>query len=146
MNALTLFWVTDSISERSTGAPPSGPNAVIEPPIYEMSSERFCHHKDTGTAIDEVVFTNHRQSRNSWSPFMALDRSFRTLFVREPAPPEASTVDVEVILQPNRSSIQSLIINFQIAVHTETNVDVSSLHEASRAHSKKGKAKAGSWT
>ena len=50
-----------------------------------------------------MVSTNRQQSRQSWSPLVALDRGFRVLFVREPEHRETSTVDVEV-------NIQSLIV------------------------------------
>ncbi|KAF9792594.1 hypothetical protein BJ322DRAFT_59391 [Thelephora terrestris] len=120
VNALALFWVTDSISERSAAGPRSGAG-TLDHPVYEMSSERS--HKDTGESTEEMVPTNHRRSRQSWSPLVALDRTFRVLFVREPAPRETDTVDVE------------------IAVHTETNVDISSLHESPHLYTKKGKAK-----
>lgn len=95
MNALALFWVTDSISERSAAGPPrSGATGTLDHPVYEMSTERS--HKDPSTSADEVFTTTNRQSRQLWSPFMALDRSFKVLFVREPAPRESGTVDVEV--------------------------------------------------
>lgn len=94
VNALALFWVTDSISERSAAGPRSGAGGTMDHPVYEMSSERS--HKDTGTSVHEMVSTNRRQSRQSWSPFVALDRGFRVLFVREPEHRETDTVDVEV--------------------------------------------------
>lgn len=101
MNALALFWVTDSISERSAGAR-SGVNATMEHPVYEMSSERASSHKGPAASIEEMVPVTHRQSRQSWLP-MALDRNFRTLFSREPPTRETATIDVEVSSQPNRS-------------------------------------------
>lgn len=97
MNAVALFWVTDSLSERSAGAP-SGVNGTLDRPVYEMSSGGSARHKDPGTSINDMVSVNNRHSRHSRSPFSALDRSFRTLFVRESAPHEA-TVDVEVSSQ-----------------------------------------------
>ena len=101
MNALALFWVTDSLSERSAGGPPpSGANVTLDHPVYEMSSGSASRHKGTEMSIEEMVPVNHRQSRHpSWSPFVALDRSFRMLFVREPPPNETGTVDVEVSSQ-----------------------------------------------
>ena len=97
MNALALFWVTDSVSERSAVTPPSGTNAVMDHPVYEMSSERATHHKDPGASIGQAI-SNHRQSRQSWLPLMAVDRGLRMLFVRdrETAPRETGTIDVEV--------------------------------------------------
>jgi hypothetical protein len=122
VNALALFWVTDSISERSAEGPPrSGATGTLDHPVYEMSTGRS--HKDPSTSTDEMFTTTNRQSRKSWSPFIALDRSLRVLFAREPAPRETGTVDLE------------------IAVHTETNVDISSLHETPKSYTKKGKAK-----
>lgn len=106
MNALALFWVTDSISERSAAAPPSGANAVMDHPVYEMSSDRATRHKDPDASIGEAVSTNHRQSSQSWSPLIAIDRGLRTLFVREPAPRETGTIDVEVSFQFDRSPAQ----------------------------------------
>ena len=91
MNALALFWVTDSISERSAGT-----NAVMDHPVYEMSSERISRHKDPSASAGQVSSTNHRRSRISWSPFVAVDRGFRKLFDREPATRETGTLDVEV--------------------------------------------------
>lgn len=120
VNALALFWVTDAASERSAAGPRSGATATLDHPVYEMSSERS-HQKDPGASVEDMSSTGHRQSRQSWSPFGALDRGFRVLFVREPAPRETGTLDVE------------------IAVHTETNVDVSSLHEPSKPSAKKGR-------
>jgi len=121
VNALALFWVTDSISERSAAGPRSG-TGTMDHPVYEMSSGGS--HKAIGTSVHDMVSTTHRQSRrSSWSPFMALDRSFRVLFVREPEHRETGTVDVE------------------IAVHTETNVDISPLHESSKPDKKKGKGR-----
>lgn len=100
MNALALFWVTDSQSERSAGGPPpSGANASLDHPVYEMSLGKSSGHKGTDTSIEEMVPVNHRQSRHSWFPLVALDRSFRMLFVREPPPNETGTVDVEVGFQ-----------------------------------------------
>lgn len=97
MNALALFWVTDSKSERSAGLPPPGANATLDHPVYEMSSEMSSHHKGPPPSLGEMVSTNRRQSLHSWSPLMALDRGFRMLFVREPPPRETSTaLDVEV--------------------------------------------------
>jgi hypothetical protein len=96
VNALALFWVTDSISERSAAVPRSG--ATLDHPVYEMSSGGS-HHKDSGVSVDHMVSMDRRQSRQprrSWAPLVALDRSFRVLFVREPAPRETGTVDVEV--------------------------------------------------
>jgi hypothetical protein len=93
VNALALFWVTDSISERSAAGPRSG--ATMDHPVYEMSSGGGSH-KDTGTSVHDMVSTTRRQSRQSWSPLVALDRGIRVLFVREPAPRETGTVDVEV--------------------------------------------------
>lgn len=66
----------------------------MDHPVYELSSQRS--QKDTGTTVHEMVSTGPRQSRQSWSPFVALDRGFRVLFVREPEPRETGTVDVEV--------------------------------------------------
>lgn len=102
VNALALFWVTDSISERSAAGPRSGATGTMDHPVYEMSSERS--HKDTNTSVRDMVSTSRprQQSRQSWSPFAALDRSFRVLFVREPECRETGTVDVEV-------SVHSLI-------------------------------------
>ena len=65
----------------------------MDHPVYEMSSSRG---KDPGTSIDEMIPASRRQSRQSWLPLVALDRGFRMLFVREPAPRETGTVDVEV--------------------------------------------------
>ena len=97
MNALALFWVTDSVSERSEGpAHPSVTNATLDHPVYEMSLAMSSRNKDTGTFMDEMVPVNHRHSRLSWSPFVALDRGFRAMFVREPPPHETGTIDVEV--------------------------------------------------
>ena len=104
MNALALFWVTDSLSERSVGAP-TGTNVTQGPPIYEIS-QGSSRHKDPGLSIDEMVLVNHRQSRYSWSPFMALDRGFKTMFSREPAPRETGTVDFEVSSRFDRSPAQ----------------------------------------
>ena len=100
MNALALFWVTDSISERSAGPPP--PGATLDHPVYEMESERSSHHKDPVTSLGGLFSTNpnRRQSRHLWSPLMALDRGFRMVFVREPEPRETGTVDVEVRFSP----------------------------------------------
>ena len=98
INALALFWVTDSRSERSTGVPLTA-TAVLDHPVYEMSSRMSSRHKDPGASVGELVPTNPRLSRRSWSPLMALDRSFRTMFVREPAPRETGTIDVEVSLR-----------------------------------------------
>ena len=89
-----------------------------------------------------MVPVNHRQSRHSsWSPFVALDRGFRMLFVREPTPTETATLDLEVSFQFDSSPHNHQGRNFQIAIHTETNVDISSLNETSRAYTKKGKAR-----
>ena len=97
MNALALFWVTDSISERSAGpAHPSATGATMDYPVYEMSLAMSSRNKDPGASVDDRVSVNPRHSRQSWSPFVALDRSFRTLFVREPPPHESGTIDVEV--------------------------------------------------
>jgi len=120
VNALALFWVTDSISERTAGAPPSGPNVTLDHAIDEMS-ERSSRPKGSRTSTDGMIPTDHRHSS---SLLVALDRGFRMLFVREPVPPETGTVD------------------FAITVHTETNVDISSPREDSRVHTKKGKARA----
>ena len=94
MNALALFWVTDSASERSAGAPPSGPNMTLDR-IEEMS-ERSSHHKGPRTSTDGMIPANHRNSHHSSSLLVALDRGFRMLFVRESAPRESGTVDFEV--------------------------------------------------
>ncbi|KAF9650644.1 hypothetical protein BDM02DRAFT_3111949 [Thelephora ganbajun] len=122
VNALALFWVTDSRSERTAGPTPSGANRTLDH-VYEMSPEVSSHDKDPGTSIDQMISANHRQSHHSWSPLVALDQGFRMLFLREPAPRETSTLDVE------------------IAVHTETNIDISSLREGAGVHTKKGKGK-----
>ena len=95
MNALALFWVTDSVSERCAAGPRSGATGTTEHPVYEMSSERS-HHKDT---VDETDSRGHQRARPSWSPLMALDWGFRVLFVRESAPRESGTMDVEVSFQ-----------------------------------------------
>lgn len=95
VNALALFWVTDSASERSAAGPRSGPTGTMDHPVYEMSSSQRSQ-KDTRTSVHQMVSTSRRQSRRSWSPLVALDRSFRGLFVREPEPRETGTVDVEV--------------------------------------------------
>ena len=101
MNALALFWVTDSISERSAGpAHASVTNATLDYPVYEMSLAMSSRNKDPGASIDERISVNRRHSRQSWSPFVALDRSFRALFVREPTPThETGTMDLEVSSQ-----------------------------------------------
>ena len=106
MNALALFWVTDSLSERSAGGPNmTGASVTLAHPVYEMSSRIS---KDPGSSFMEVVPPNHRQSRSSWFPMAALDRSFRTMFVREPPPKETGTVDVEVSPQLDRYPARSL--------------------------------------
>lgn len=105
MNALALFWVTDSISERSAAGPRSGATATLDHPVYEMSSERSL--KDPGASTEAMVSSSHRQSRQSWAPLAALDRSFRVLFVREPEPRETGTVDVEVSFQFDKILPQS---------------------------------------
>ena len=99
MNALALFWVTDSVSERSAGAPsPSAANGTMDQPVYEMSSERMSS-KGPGTSIEDMVPVSHRRSRQSW-----FDRGVRTLFSRDPEPHhETGTVDVEVSSQFDRS-------------------------------------------
>jgi len=97
VNALALFWVTDPISERSAGPPqPSTTNATLDYPVYEMSLAMSSRNKDTGTSTGEIVSVNRRHSRQSWSPFVVLDRSFRTLFVRELPRHESGAIDVEV--------------------------------------------------
>jgi len=121
VNALALFWVTDSVSERSAAGNRSGATGTMDHPVYEMSLERS--HKDSGTSVHEMVPTGRRQSRQSWSPLVALDRGFRVLFVREPERRGTGTVDLE------------------IAVHTETNVDISSIHQDPKTDKKKGKVK-----
>jgi len=73
-----------------------GVSAALDHPAYEMSSRMSSRHKDPGASIGEVVSTHHRLSRHSWSLLTALDRSFRTLFVRESTPRETGTIDVEV--------------------------------------------------
>jgi hypothetical protein len=105
VNALALFWVTDSISERSAAGPRSGATATLDHPVYEMSSERS--HKDPGASTEEMVSSSHRRSRQSWYPLAALDRTFRVLFVREPEPRETGTVDVEVSFQFDKIFSQS---------------------------------------
>ena len=93
MNALALFWVTDSVSERSAGAP-SAVNATTDQPVYEMSSERISS-KGPGTSIEDMTPVTHRQSRQSW-----FDRGVRMLFSREPElHHETGTIDVEVSSQ-----------------------------------------------
>ena len=92
MNALALFWVTDSQSERSAGAP-SGPSVTLD--IDEMS-ERSSRPKGPRTSADGMIPANRRHSHHSSSVLVALDRGFRMLFVREPVPPETGTVDLEV--------------------------------------------------
>jgi hypothetical protein len=98
VNALALFWVTDSISERSAGAPPTGASATLNHPVYEMTSESSSRQKDRRMSV-EMVRSNHRQSRYSWYPLVTLDRGFRALFVREQTPDPTGTVDVEVSFQ-----------------------------------------------
>ena len=110
MNALALFWVTDSVSERSTAPPPLETNAVMDHPAQEMPSEGVSRRKSQGPgaeSIEVVSTTNHRQWRQSWSPLMAVDRGLRILFFREPAPRETGTVDVEVGFQFDWSPAQS---------------------------------------
>jgi len=94
VNALALFWVTDPKSERSAGAP-SGPNVTLDDAIDEMS-ERSSRPKGPRTSADGIIPTNQRHSHHSPSLLVALDRSFRMLFVREPVPRETGTVDLEV--------------------------------------------------
>lgn len=96
VNALALFWVTDSISERSAGGPATGTGATLDHPVYEMSLGASSRHKDPGASIDEMASVNHRHSRQSWSALVALDRGFRMLFVREPTPHDTGTIDLEV--------------------------------------------------
>jgi len=115
--------------------------------VYEMSSERAIRYKDPGASIGEVVSTNHRQSRQSWLPLMAIDRGLRMLFVREPTPRETGTIDVEVSFRFDWFPLHGYQDReFQIAVHTETNVDTSSLHEVSQVHAKNAKLEAIPWT
>ena len=141
MNALALFWVTDSISERSAGGPPSGPNVTLDYAIDEMS-ERSSRPKGPRMSADGMIPADHRHSHHSSSLLVALDRGFRMLFVREQVPRDTATVDLEV----SPYSIGPLHNHQgrkpQITIHTETNVDISAPREASQAHTKKGKAKA----
>lgn len=97
MNALALFWVTDSVSERSAGAQsPSAAGATMDQPVYDMSSERMSS-KGPGTSIEDMVPVSNRRSRQSW-----FDRGVRTLFSREPEPHhETGTLDLEVSSQFN---------------------------------------------
>ena len=108
VNALALFWVTDSISERSAAGPRSGATGTMDHPVYEMSSGGS--HKDPGASVHDMVSTPRRHSRNSWSPFNALDRGIRVLFVREPERREADAVDVEVsvhsLINPPRTIVK----------------------------------------
>lgn len=106
MNALALFWVTDSVSERSAAGPRSGATGTMDHPVYELSSRGS--HKDTGTSVHEMVTTTRRQSRRSWSPFVAIDRGLKGLFVREPERRETGTVDVEVSVHGLTSPLNNL--------------------------------------
>lgn len=92
MNAVALFWVTDSQSERSAGAP-SGPSVTLD--VDEMS-DRSSRRKGPRTSEDGMIPANHRHSHHSSSLLVAFDRGFRMLFVREPVPRETGTVDLEV--------------------------------------------------
>ena len=100
MNALALFWVTDSVSERSAGAPSTTANATMDHPGYEMSSGRISS-KGPGTSVEDMVPVSNRHSRQSW-----FDRSVRVLFSRGSEPQEAETIDLEVSSRSDLSPVQ----------------------------------------
>lgn len=134
--------MTDSASERTAVTPSSGGSY----PVYELSSERVSRQKGAGESSGDV--STERRKSSTPRPFVVVDRGIKMLFGREPTPQQTRTsaVDVEVsFLDRSHPMHDHRGCETQIAVHTETNIDVS-LQETPATDSKDRKAKFLPWT